>query len=77
MQAIIKIVNKQSSNIYIAGDSGGPLWKWVGRSDKPRAVIVGIVARGKGCARKNTPGIYTRVKKYLRWIFKHASDGKC
>ena len=60
------------------GDSGGPLWKWMGKS-KPRAVIVGIVSRGIGCARKNTPGIYTRVKSYLKWIYYVTSlrKGKC
>ena len=58
---------------------GGPVWKWrnwktVGR--KPEAVIVGIVSRGTGCA-QNTPGVYTRVKKYLRWIFYITRRDKC
>ena len=33
--------------------------------------------RGKGCARKDSPGIYTRVKKYLDWIYKIAGEDKC
>ena len=56
---------------------GGPVWKRrktvVG---KPKAVIVGIVSRGTGCA-QNTPGVYTRVKKYLRWIFYITRRDKC
>ena len=58
------------------GDSGAPLWKWIGKS-RSYAVMIGVVSRGTGCARKNTPGIYTRVKKYLRWIFAKTRDGKC
>ena len=58
------------------GDSGAPLWKWIGKS-RSYAVMIGVVSRGTGCARKNTPGIYTRVKKYLRWIFAKTRDGRC
>eukprot|EP00094_Tigriopus_californicus_P014048 TCALIF_13604-PA protein Name:"Similar to KLKB1 Plasma kallikrein (Bos taurus)" AED:0.37 eAED:0.37 QI:101/0/0.2/0.6/1/1/5/0/273 len=58
------------------GDSGGPLWKWIGKK-RPRAFAIGVVSRGKGCARKDNPGIYTRVKLYLDWIFAHAGDDKC
>ncbi len=32
------------------GDSGGPLWKWIGRRRK-KAFLIGVVSRGKGCAR--------------------------
>ena len=42
-----------------------------------KAFLVGVVSRGKGCARKNTVGIYTRVKKYLRWIQTVTKNGKC
>ena len=39
---------------------------------------MGVVSRGKNCERKNSPGIYTRVKKYLNWI-NHITRtiGKC
>jgi hypothetical protein len=58
------------------GDSGGPLWKWIGKK-RPRAFLIGGVSRGEGCARRDAPGIYTRVKKYISWIFKHAGVDKC
>ncbi len=44
------------------GDSGGPLWKWLGGRRRKRAFLIGVVSRGKGCARNNAPGIYTRQK---------------
>ena len=58
------------------GDSGGPLWKWMGRT-KPKAVLVGVVSRGKGCARKNMPGVYVRIKRYLKWIWANTRQDKC
>lgn len=53
------------------GDSGGPLWKWIGHGETKRAVLIGIVSRGAGCGRKDTPGIYTKVSSYVKWIQKH------
>ncbi len=35
------------------------------------------MSRGKGCAGFNEAGIYTRVKKKLKWIFKHIRDDNC
>ncbi|XP_006859989.1 PREDICTED: tissue-type plasminogen activator isoform X2 [Chrysochloris asiatica] len=46
------------------GDSGGPL---VCMKDK-RMILVGIISWGLGCGRKDVPGVYTKVTKYLDWI---------
>lgn len=42
------------------GDSGGPL--------VCQDYQVGIVSWGLGCARANTPGVWTRVDKFTKWI---------
>ena len=34
-------------------------------------IISGIVFSGRGCARENSPGIYTRVTPILSWIKSH------
>lgn len=46
---------KVNINISLQGDSGGPV------VSKETGIQIGIVSFGKGCARKDYPGVYVRV----------------
>ena len=54
-----------------SGDSGGGLYYW--KDGVP--ILLGVVSRGygsdnsNGCGELNFPGIYTRVTRYLEWIY--------
>eukprot|EP00090_Calanus_glacialis_P033644 TRINITY_DN55945_c0_g1_i1.p1 TRINITY_DN55945_c0_g1~~TRINITY_DN55945_c0_g1_i1.p1 ORF type:complete len:120 (+),score=32.97 TRINITY_DN55945_c0_g1_i1:2-361(+) len=52
------------------GDSGGPL---VVREGNKKYVQIGLVSWGAGCARREYPGVYTRITKVHSWIMKIAS----
>ena len=41
---------------------------------KVRAVQIGCVSRGAGCAAFNSPAIYTSVKNIYDWIKKTVTD---
>ncbi|CAH2275155.1 tissue-type plasminogen activator [Pelobates cultripes] len=49
------------------GDSGGPL---VCPHDD-RMHVLGVISWGVGCGKKDTPGVYTRVTRFMDWIQKH------
>lgn len=43
------------------GDSGGPIVDKNGQ-------LVGIISWGRGCARRNNPGVYARIPFAKTWI---------
>jgi secreted trypsin-like serine protease len=47
------------------GDSGGPLMM----ERDSTYYCIGLVSWGIGCARKEMPGVYTRIQSYIEWIY--------
>ena len=39
-------------------------------------MLIGIVSRGIGCARRQAPGIYTKITSYIDWINGHINKKK-
>uniref|UniRef100_A0A182WFE8 Peptidase S1 domain-containing protein n=1 Tax=Anopheles minimus TaxID=112268 RepID=A0A182WFE8_9DIPT len=54
------------------GDSGGPLQ--LTKSESGQQQIVGVVSWGKECAKRNYPGVYARVTRFVSWIRRHTRD---
>lgn len=54
-----------------SGDSGGPL---MAVDDDGRVFQSGITSYGLGCARKDVPGVYTRVEAFAEWIRTQTAD---
>jgi secreted trypsin-like serine protease len=50
------------------GDSGGPLTFAMVAYGTVETVLAGIVSGGSGCAQPHTPGLYTAVAPYQKWI---------
>lgn len=50
------------------GDSGGPMMLPMHENGKFSFYQIGISSYGIGCARPNSPGVYTNVRTYNEWI---------
>lgn len=50
------------------GDSGGPMMLPMNENGHFPMYQIGIVSSGLGCARSNTPGMYTNVFRQIDWI---------
>ena len=53
------------------GDSGGPAISFLTlpKVEEVRATLVGLTSWGYGCGRANKPGVYTKVSKYVGWVY--------
>ncbi|EGW10345.1 Testicular-specific serine protease 3 [Cricetulus griseus] len=55
------------------GDSGGPL-VCQKKENTSTWYQLGIVSWGVGCGKKNMPGVYTKLSRYLTWISKKTKE---
>ena len=56
---------KKGGKDTCGGDSGGPL---VVQNEDESYFLAGITSWGLNCAKKNRPGVYTRVSEVVEWI---------
>lgn len=53
------------------GDSGGPLFLF----DTNESIVqVGITSYGIGCSNPKSPGVYTRLSRYISWMLQNGAD---
>jgi len=55
------------------GDSGGPL---IIKDADRYPILIGIVSTGVGCARAQTPGTYTHIGAFSKWISEEMSHNE-
>jgi len=51
--------------LLFEGDSGGPM---VAKRTNGRYDLAGVISWGIGCAKRNQPGVMTRIAYFRDWI---------